>query len=112
MIKRVLPWPQDTLNHHAVHSRSVIDGVRLVDMPTKIRTDVTLIAAHERLLRQSIQCCKETIPVDMRLLSAELRRRVFGKHDQISFRPMQQPDFSHSLRRVPRRPIPHWPIVC
>jgi hypothetical protein len=48
----------------------------------------------------------------MRLLGAELGRRVFGNHDQISFRPMQQPDFSHSLRRVPRRPIPRWPIVC
>jgi len=112
MIKRVLPWPQDTLNHHAVLSSTVIDGVRLADMPTEIRTDVILIAAHQRVLRQCIQCCQQTVPVGMRLLSTELRRRVSGDHDQISFRPMQQSDFSHPFRRDPLRPTPRWAIVC
>lgn len=81
-------------------------------MPTEIRTDVILLAAHQRVLCQRIQCCKETIPAGMRLLSTELRRRVSGDHDQVSFRPMQQPDFSHSLRRVRRQPTPRWVIVC
>lgn len=79
---------------------------RHADMPTEIRTDVILIAAHQRVLCQRIQCYKETIPAGMRLLSSELRRRVSGNHDQISFRPMQQSGFSHPSRRVPLRPPP------
>ena len=81
-------------------------------MPTEIRTDVTLIAAHQRPLRQSIQGGKETVPVDIRLLSTKLLCRVSGDQDQISFRPMQQPDFSHSPRRGPRQPTPRGVIVC